>query len=111
MRRLDTKRFQEDGWQEPCESRGSRTVLRGTGGETPPVYPTICHELKEKKIIRYHNAWRIVCGLNTGKKSQVWRFCVLVVSKHKFGFRTKTLFFGNSIVGTKVYTFRYLSIK
>jgi hypothetical protein len=41
LRRLDTKRFQEDGWQEPCESRGSRTVLRGTGGETPPVYPTI----------------------------------------------------------------------
>jgi hypothetical protein len=40
LRRLDTKRFQENGWQEPCESRGSRTVLRGTGGETPPVYPT-----------------------------------------------------------------------
>jgi hypothetical protein len=40
LRRLDTERFQEDGWQEPCESRGSRTVLRGTGGETPPVYPT-----------------------------------------------------------------------
>ena len=41
LRRLDTERFQEDGWQEPCESRGSRTVLRGTGGETPPVYPTM----------------------------------------------------------------------
>ena len=34
-------RFQENGWQEPYESRGSRTVLRGTGGETPPVYPTL----------------------------------------------------------------------
>jgi hypothetical protein len=33
-------RSQENGWQEPYESRGSRTVLRGTGGETPPVYPT-----------------------------------------------------------------------
>ena len=38
LRRLETVRFQEDGWQEPCESRGSRTVLRGTGGEIPPVY-------------------------------------------------------------------------
>jgi hypothetical protein len=27
LRRLDTERFQEDGWQEPCESRGSRTVV------------------------------------------------------------------------------------
>ena len=41
LRRLETVRFQENGWQEPYESRDSRTVLRGTGGETPPVYPTI----------------------------------------------------------------------
>ena len=41
LRRLETVRFQEEGWQEPCESRGSRTVLRGTGGEIPPVYPTM----------------------------------------------------------------------
>ena len=40
LRRLETARSQEDSWQEPCESRGSRTVLRGTGGEIPPVYPT-----------------------------------------------------------------------
>jgi hypothetical protein len=40
LRRHETVRFQEDGGQEPYESRGSRTVLRGTGGETPPVYPT-----------------------------------------------------------------------
>ena len=41
LRRLETVRFQENGWQEPYESRGSRTVLRGTGGEIPPVYPTV----------------------------------------------------------------------
>ena len=41
LRRLETARFQENGWQEPYESRGSRTDLRGTGGETPPVYPTL----------------------------------------------------------------------
>ena len=41
LRRLETVRFQENGWQEPYESRGSCTVLRGTGGETPPVYPTL----------------------------------------------------------------------
>jgi len=40
LRRLEAGRFQEDGWQEPYESRDSRTVLWGTGGETPPVYPT-----------------------------------------------------------------------
>ena len=40
-RRLEIARFQEDGWQEPCESRGSCTVLWGTGGEIPPVYPTL----------------------------------------------------------------------
>jgi hypothetical protein len=39
LRRLETERFQEKGWHEPYESRGSRTVLRGTGGEIPPVYP------------------------------------------------------------------------
>jgi hypothetical protein len=40
LRQLETVRFQENGWQEPYESRGSRGVLRGTGGEIPPVYPT-----------------------------------------------------------------------
>ena len=41
LRRLEIARFQENGWQEPCESRGSCTDLRETGGETPPVYPTM----------------------------------------------------------------------
>ncbi len=41
LRRLETARFQEDGWHEPYESRGSRTVLWGTGGEIPPVYPAL----------------------------------------------------------------------
>ena len=27
LRRLEAERFQEYGWQEPYESRGSRTVL------------------------------------------------------------------------------------
>ena len=27
LRRLETARFYENGWQEPYESRGSRTVL------------------------------------------------------------------------------------
>ena len=40
LRRPEIVRFQAECWQEPCESRGSRTVLRGTGGEIPPVYPT-----------------------------------------------------------------------
>jgi hypothetical protein len=40
LHRLETVRFQADGWQEPYESRGSRTDLWETGGEIPPVYPT-----------------------------------------------------------------------
>ena len=45
LRRLETVRFQENGWQEPYESRGSRTVRWGTGGEIPPVYPA--HHLQK----------------------------------------------------------------
>ena len=45
LRRLEAERLQEYGWQEPYESRGSRTVLRGTGGEIPPVYPTVSNIL------------------------------------------------------------------
>ena len=41
LRRLEAERLQEYGWQEPYESRGARTVLRRTGGEIPPVYPTV----------------------------------------------------------------------
>ena len=45
LRRLETVRFQENGWQEPCESRDSCTDLRGTGGEIPPVYPTMNYKV------------------------------------------------------------------
>jgi hypothetical protein len=51
LRRLVTVRFQENGWQEPYESRGSRTVLRGTGGEIPPVYPTHRCRLKARILL------------------------------------------------------------
>ena len=40
MRRLETVRTQEEGWQEPCESGGSRTDLWERGGEIPLRYPT-----------------------------------------------------------------------
>ena len=40
LRRLETVRSQEKGWQEPCESRGSRTDLWERGGEIPPRHPT-----------------------------------------------------------------------
>ena len=38
--RLGVERLQAEGWQEPYESRGSRTDLWGTGGEIPPGYST-----------------------------------------------------------------------
>ncbi len=40
LRRLEIVRFQENGWQEPYESRGSRTDLWEHGGEIPPRHPT-----------------------------------------------------------------------
>ena len=40
LRRFETVRFQEEGWQEPCESRDSRTDLWERGGEIPLRYPT-----------------------------------------------------------------------
>ena len=41
LRRLETVRFQENGWQERYDGRLSRTVLRGPGGEIPPGYSTL----------------------------------------------------------------------
>jgi len=41
LRMLETVRFQENGWQEPCESRGSRTDLWERGGEIPLRHPTL----------------------------------------------------------------------
>jgi hypothetical protein len=40
LRRLAAVKSQEEGWQEPCESRGSRTDLWERGGEIPLRYPT-----------------------------------------------------------------------
>ena len=41
LRRLETVRFQENGWQEPDESRDSCPILWGPGGEIPLGYPTL----------------------------------------------------------------------
>ena len=41
LRRLETVRFQEEGWQERYDGRLSRTDLWGRGGEIPLRYPTI----------------------------------------------------------------------
>ena len=47
LRMFETVRFQENGRQEPCESRGSRTDLWERGGEIPLRHPT--HQLSNKK--------------------------------------------------------------
>jgi hypothetical protein len=38
-RRFAIARWQKDGWDEPCKSRGLRTVLWAAGGEIPPADP------------------------------------------------------------------------
>jgi hypothetical protein len=40
LRMLETVRPQENGWQEPYESRDSRTDLWERGGEIPLRHPT-----------------------------------------------------------------------
>jgi hypothetical protein len=40
LRMFGTERFHLDGWQEPYESRDSRTDLSEPGGEIPPGYST-----------------------------------------------------------------------
>src|SRR5438128_2076183 len=34
-------RWQGNGWDEPCKSRGLRTVLWAAGGEIPPADPAL----------------------------------------------------------------------
>jgi len=48
VRRLEAVRFQENGWQEPYESRGSRPGLWGTGGEIPPVCLAVQSEVSAR---------------------------------------------------------------
>ena len=70
---LETARFQAEGWQEPCESGDSRTVLRRTGGETPPVYPT--------RRLGYFCDYTIISKFSEGRYSEkastnrYYKFC------------------------------------
>jgi len=56
LRRLETVRFQEEGWQEPCESRDSRTDLWERGGETPLRHPT--HRFLQAPFFAYISIYR-----------------------------------------------------
>jgi hypothetical protein len=38
-RRSVIARWRKNGWDEPCKSRGLRTVLWAAGGEIPPADP------------------------------------------------------------------------
>ena len=60
--RREIVRFQENGWQEPYESRGSRTELWGTGGEIPPVYPTLDFS-DFSYILNKSQGIRIICHI------------------------------------------------
>ena len=54
VRRLETVRFQEEGWQEPCESRGSCMDLWERGGEIPLRDPT--HRFRHIKIFSKYDS-------------------------------------------------------
>ncbi len=49
LRRLETVRFQEEGWQERYDGRLSRAVLRGRGGEIPPRYSPVSKVFEAQK--------------------------------------------------------------
>ena len=51
LRRLETVRFQEEGWQEPYESRGSRADLWERGGEIPLRYPTDSVDIRSENCL------------------------------------------------------------
>ena len=49
-RRSVIARWRKNGWDEPCKSRGLRTVLWAAGGEIPPADPAIA--ALEDKIVQ-----------------------------------------------------------
>jgi hypothetical protein len=48
IRRPETVKFLENGWQERDDGRPSRRVLRGRGGEIPPRYSTLNYWFNSK---------------------------------------------------------------
>ena len=46
-------RWQGNGWDEPCKSRGLRTVLWAAGGEIPPADPAATEEKSSFEDGRY----------------------------------------------------------
>ena len=44
-------RWQGNGWDEPCKSRGLRTVLWAAGGEIPPADPAAWNPKEVRLII------------------------------------------------------------
>ena len=40
-------RWQGNGWDEPCKSRGLRTVLWAAGGEIPPADPAATFQISD----------------------------------------------------------------
>ena len=60
LRRLETERFQEKGWQERYDGRLSRAVLRGRGGEIPPRYSPGCLKYMAFKNYRYRIYFKVV---------------------------------------------------
>lgn len=52
-RRSVIARWQENGWDEPCKSRGLRTVLWAAGGEIPPADPAATVEKASGQDVRY----------------------------------------------------------
>ena len=50
--RLVIVRWQVNGWDEPCKSRGLHTVLWAAGGETPPADPAALGEKHERRLVQ-----------------------------------------------------------
>src|SRR3954470_11528092 len=46
-------RWQGNGWDEPCKSRGLRTVLWAAGGEIPPADPAAWNPTQERAPLQW----------------------------------------------------------
>jgi hypothetical protein len=59
-------RWQGNGWDEPCKSRGLRTVLWAAGGEIPPADPAAWNPTMRKVECPFY-------GVTPWWRRLVWR--------------------------------------
>ena len=84
-RLLEPVRVQTYGWQEPCESRDSRTVLWERGGEIPLRDPTVDSYPARKLLLDTLNYSEAKISRPREVKETPWLDCVLIIIDSMMG--------------------------